>query len=301
MSLASTDWRFFSLKRKRQAVVDALGELEEFRRLGRFLNCGHGAFVESAELPQSSGAGCKKMYRIRAKRCGDAMCPACSRERMRRVCRNLCEFLHARKQRFRFMTLTLCQSDRALPEQIKQIQTAFRKLRVTRVWKSSVKNAVWTMEIKLSRTGRWNVHFHLICSGKWIDQKALARAWDIASGGSYIVDIRAADERAPVELTKYMSKAYDLSVIKNPEKLREFIKGTSGRRLFGVLGKDWRGLRLSASWKNPEDIELDWQYVDLVDAIVKKALAGDPSSCQLVDSLPALQRYCAWLAKQDTS
>ncbi len=288
------DWRFFRCRNQRQAVHEALSELGYSRRLERYDFCGKKSWVESCKSPSSG----KQIFRIRCKRCGDPFCPACSRERMRRVCRNLGSFMQAKRQRFRFVTLTLRQEHRGLVDQINDLQRAFRRLRQSKIWKRSIKNAVWCMEIKLAKSGLWNCHLHLIYCGQWIDQGKLSDAWRAASRGSYIVDVRAADARAPVELTKYMSKSYELGVFKRPERLRELIQATESRKTFGVLGKEWRGLRLSSIWRDPDQIDLPWEYVDTVDHLIDRLKERDRRAAEIIDAIPQLRLYAVWLHRQ---
>lgn len=274
-------WRFRSGKndaRNYLALRAAYRSMNWRRKYDALGECGARASVERSML---SGR-----LRIRCNRCQLSACPACSREKMHNFAANLRYAMQTARHRIRFMTLTMRQSDLPLYKQITRIQAHFRQLRKFKFFRHAVKNLVWTLEIKLGKKGLWNIHFHALWEGRFIRQADLAAAWLQITGDSEIVDVRATNERAPIELTKYISKSHDLAIFKpeNSDKLHEYLLATHRRRTIGVIGRQWRDLRLTTKWKDPpgEEGEETWLFVGNLSDIINMAESGDMESREIL-------------------
>ena len=273
-------WRFQQSEARFSALVKAYRRLGWKRQYQALTDCGSNAYVE-----RGSESG---RLRIRCNKCHLSTCPECSRERQFNLAGNLRVAMKAAKHRIRFMTLTMRQSDRPLFKQITRIQSCFRLLRKQRFFKKAVKNLVWVLEIKLSKKGLWNVHFHALIEGFYIDRGQLSAAWHKITGDSPIVDIRATNERAPVELTKYISKQYDEFMFRpgNEDKLDEFMAATHRRRTIGVIGRQWRDLKLTSVWSDPPDSpEESWLWVGRLQDIMDMAKDGDKDCREMLKYL----------------
>ena len=277
-------WRFLGIEKQANAVLAAYDRMGMRRRHDRLAECGSAAYVECCvEIGK---------YRVRSSKCGDPLCPACSRDKHNRIRSNVSVAI--KNHKVRFVTLTMKQTDRPLSDQINRLHKCFRLLRKRRFFRQSVKNMFWVQEIKLAKTGRWNVHIHFIYAGTFMRQSDLSASWLEITGDSHIVDIRLADQRAAVELSKYISKAYDLRIFQpgNESRLEEFVTCSHRRRMMGVIGKTWREMRLTSVWVDPPDgPELVWSFVSRLDDLIKDYLAGDLESIKILQAaLPRLAK-----------
>lgn len=265
-------WRHYRQPGRFRALMQAYQELHWTKKQDALACCGSEAYVERGTV---SGR-----LRIRCKKCHLSTCPACSREKQANLASNLRYAMTqiTPGQRIRFMTLTMKQSQRPLFQQIKRIQHCFRQLRRRPFFRKAAKQLVWVLEIKLGKKGFWNVHFHALLKGYYIDRGELSAAWMKITGDSPIVDIRSTNERAPVELTKYVSKQYDEAIFHqgNEDKLHEFLTATHRRRTIGVIGREWRDLRLTTRWQDPPDEpEEPFMYIGRLADIIAAGESGD--------------------------
>jgi hypothetical protein len=137
---------------------------------------------------------------IPAERCRLRLCPNCARWRQRRATARLWPAIQACRRRhpedrWVFITLTAEASDAPLKTCVPQFKAWFAKLRRLPLWKTAVRGAVAGYEVTY-RDGRgWHVHVHLLASRQaWIDQAALAHAWQaVTDGAGTVVDIRDRD------------------------------------------------------------------------------------------------------------
>lgn len=264
-------WRHSGWARHRSLLYDALHRCDVTdRRTESFRNCGTGAWVfESATSPGE--------YVIRGDRCHDRFCQPCATERSRVIGHNLSEAIGS--QLFRFVTLTLRSVEPDLSGDLDRLYVGFRRLRRSRLWRDNVTASAAFAEIKwIARTNHWHVHLHLIVMGRYVDKAALSNAWMIATGDSYIVDIRLPRHSANVVryVVKYASKPLDSSYINIPDRLDEAITALKGRRLCLTTGA-WRGLPLTQS---PEPGE--WTPIANLDSLVRRARHGDVDALRII-------------------
>ena len=165
--------------------------------------------------------------------CGDRFCPICSISRMSRVKARINFFVKNNLPQdgagFKHLTLTI-PSRPDLPGMIKFINHSFRKLRNTKLWKSSILGGAYVCEITHSAEG-WHAHLHAIIFGYWIDWYKLRDLWNKCSGGSGVY-IQAIPEKTIVRyLTKYLTKP------QVPEELLPEVNlEIKGYRLFAPFG-----------------------------------------------------------------
>jgi len=133
-----------------------------------------------------------------------------------------------------FLTLTL----KGMPygdvgEQLDRILVLFCKLRRRKIWKAE--KGIYNIEILKRGEKSWYVHLHALIDSKWMDQKALSKAWFDLTGDSYIVDIRrikGGRRKALSEVLKYQTKMWELS-----EDDKIFVEEIfKGRRFVGSFG-----------------------------------------------------------------
>jgi hypothetical protein len=143
--------------------------------------------------------------------------------------------------RTRFLTFTLRCQPLPLAATIKRLLRCFKELRKTEWWKGLVTGGMWFLECKLGKNSQWwHPHLHVLAQGdRWISQQALANEWHKITGDSFIVDIREVKDpqQRAWYVTKYATKPCDATVIRNPERLAEFMTAIKGQRLYQSFGE----------------------------------------------------------------
>lgn len=258
----------------RAKVIEALTKCEiPSHRLERFIHCGGNCTVEVA----SDGS----RHRLRADYCGDRFCDPCQRSRSMKIQESILRAAAGRD--LRFVTLTLEPMHAALSDQIDHLLKSFVRLRETRVWSDNVDAAAYFIEFTRGKSGlQWHVHAHALVSGSYIPQPALKSAWERASLGSYIVDVRqvSSAKRGAAYVAKYAGKGFSQDVLDDPDALQEAILALRGRRMLSMLG-DWR----SIDPENPKEEQVKWTSVGSLDQVVNAAQRGKEWAIGVMKSL----------------
>lgn len=171
-------------------------------------------------------------------RCRDRLCPVCSRIKGLQTTARVQEAVKLLPSK-RFMTLTIKSTEKTLKQASRDATNGFRELRRSKIWKQHVTAGIWTKEIKPgTEEGTWNVHIHMIVSGKYFPQDQLSKAWLTATGDSFVVDIRKVndDEKAASYVTKYISKPGNFNRW-SQEEIVQFATAVKGDRMIGTFGK----------------------------------------------------------------
>jgi hypothetical protein len=238
-----------------------------------FACCGAIYYVmESVEAPGT--------YRLAANACHDRFCLPCATERSRTIAWNLRAYLGA--QPCRFITLTVRSSREPLQELLTKLYSSFQKLRRDPLWAKTQTGGIAFLEVKWSsRTERWHPHLHVIAQGASMQQEALARAWHRCTGDSHIVDIRAVKDPGIVlgYVTKYASKPFDGSMLRNQPRLEEAVVALRSRRLVICFGA-WRRLKVTSK---PDPTK--WKPIGTVNEFTRRALDGDHAAARLLADL----------------
>lgn len=263
----SIDFRHSGWRGTRQRVRRALYATGAGRkRLERFDLCGSRAWImESLDEPG--------VFRISSDTCHDRFCLPCANLRSRTIAANVLDALKGKQARF--ITLTLRAEDQSLVSILRKVVSAFARLRARKLWKQTQHGGCCFLEIKLSRnTGLWNVHYHIISEGKYIEQHLLSRAWHQITGTSFIVDVKYIKDTEKVAryVTKYASKPLDATVTNDLDALTEAIAALKGRRLCSTFGT-WRTISLT---DQPEPGQ--WQALCPFRELLEKVLKDDPEA-----------------------
>lgn len=218
-------------------VLDA-GEFPA-SRFHRFAGCGTAPIIfESADQPGTYKVGCN--------RCHDRFCLPCAQDRARLVLGNLCE--QKPDGPIRFLTLTLKHSADPLREQIDRLYACFLKLRRWKFWRQAVTGGAAFCEVKVSKTdGHWHPHLHVMLQGRFLPQAQVREAWFEITGDSFVVDVRLAkgDVEVARYLTRYVTKGWSNSLLRDADKLRELMLAFVGRKMIMTFG-GWSKLKLLA-------------------------------------------------------
>lgn len=236
-------FRHSSWQPRRRKVWDSLQRCQRSTaRLDRFAECGSGLWIgvssETGDIALQSNC------------CHDRWCVPCQAAKAAVIAEQIELALY--KKVSRFVTLTLRHSPTPLTDQIDRLYDSFTRLRHRAFWKANVLGGVASLEVKLGRDGLWHVHLHLICEGKYLDQRQLSREWHAVTGDSSIVDVRLVRDGAigARYLTKYVTKPASAEVYEAPEKLDEMVLALGGRRLCLTFGS-WRGIKLLGDEEAP--------------------------------------------------
>jgi hypothetical protein len=216
----------------RERIVDAMLATEDpelLRRADKLGRCcqSPNVYVARDKFPSLTLGACR-----------DRFCPFCSSSRAKRVRRRV-RLILERMNAPRFITLTVRDDDRPLAVRLDELHQAFRRLRSSKAWKARVVGGVFVLEITRNvEAGTWHPHLHVLVDGEYFDWKVLRSAWEQASRGATVIDIRAVHDRAKAALylTSYLSKSLDTRRW-TPPVLLDYAKAVRSRRFVGTFGK----------------------------------------------------------------
>lgn len=252
---------------KRQAVAEALRALgTPLPRQERFHQCG-----AACSMLVNVASGERKLV---GSYCRDRFCLPCGTARGLYISENLLKLMG--QAECRHVVLTQKSYGRSLTSCIDSLVASFARLRKEPFWKWRVKGGAAMLELKRGkRSGEWHVHYHVICHGRYLDQKELADVWCKVTGGSRVVWVSSIPDNRKLAsyATKYCAKPLDPSIFENRLDLAECISALHGRRLCNTFG-DWRGTELE---EKPDD-GAGWIEVGPLDAILRLAEQRDPDA-----------------------
>lgn len=218
-------------------------------------------------------------------RCGQRLCPVCAAERAKDTARRVATYVDAMDS-LAMVTLTVASDDRPLADQVDHLIASARRLRQSVAWQAHCAGGVQCLEVTRSpSTGQWHPHLHILCDWRYWAQRSLAAAWQVASRGSSVVDVRRVHSRAAAAryVTKYIAKAADCSAIP-AAAMPEWVTAWHGRRRIQSFG-NCHGIR-TAPPQLPRDQPL--RHVAHLEAVREDALSGGELAARLLRSLADL-------------
>jgi hypothetical protein len=247
-----------------------------------FSNCGAECVLEWCEE--------EKRHRIRGSYCHNRHCEPCMRAKASLLARNLRDKLASNPNgQYRFITLTLRHTKTPLADQIKRLNTCFKKLRASKVWTTTQRGGAAMLEVKWDpETREWHPHLHVVGEGVFLDKRELESAWHKATGDSFVIDIRCITKGKDVAyyVAKYVSKGTNREVWDDPAAAVEWVVAMRGVRSCATFG-NWRGHKLLAQ---PKD-KAEWRPVARLSQVIAKARAGHLQSILLLESLQEALQY----------
>jgi hypothetical protein len=212
-------------------------------RTDSFANCGSDCFVMTNQITRA--------YRCQANYCHDRMCVPCQAKRSALVGAGILRHIRGLDvASLKFVTLTLRHSETGLRDQIDRLFRHAAALRRRKYWHASVTGGIQVLEVKLSKSGLWHPHLHLIVEGR-LEAGLLREEWRAITGDSFIVDVRPVrDDQVIGYLTKYLTKPCSTTIYRCEKSLDEFVKSVKGRRVFNTFGS-WRGADFEAGADDP--------------------------------------------------
>lgn len=211
---------------------------------------------------------------IRAYHCGLRCCPRCREMHAARTHDTLARFLACvPRNRLSMITLTLQSSDQTLTEQLDHLYASFRRLRASPLWKQAKPRGYAVLEMTWSdERQQWHPHLHLLAETAYIPYRQLSLAWQQASRGSTIVDVRRVNRKAIKQmqhyLADYLTKPPTTSILDSLPRLTEWIDGLTHRKVLLRFGKP-----TLAEQQPPTAQPNDWCLVGSLSHIITGAAA----------------------------
>ena len=208
-------------------------------------------------------------------RCKNRLCPRCNSIRSAQLQQNIESHL-SRLNSPRMLTLTLDHSQNPLKEQIKHLYESFKRLRRSKQYKAKITGGVAVCEITHNNaTGEWHPHLHVLVDGEYWKHEAIKNAWEIASQGSTIVDIKMIHDRSKAGryVAKYVAKIGDVDGIP-ASKIPELAVALHGLRMVQTSGT----LYGSTNNEKAEPREQSLEYVAPYGPLVEAANSGSDSA-----------------------
>lgn len=272
------DWRHTCWHRDRRRVYDAMTTcLMPESRLERFAGCGSSAWVLQDKAQPDR-------LRVSANYCHDRWCTPCARTKARIVAGNLRALIGDHPHRF--ITLTLRATSAPLCERVSTLYAAFRRLRRSPLWRRCIRGGAAFCEPCWSQHSQsWHVHLHIIADGQYIPQADLSDTWLVATGDSYIVDVRLirGHDQTVDYVTKYACKPLTSETVRDRDRLQEAMIALRSRRLVLPFGT-WYHTKLTAV-----SDDTDWQALAPLATLLQRADAGDTWAQAIIRQLRGAQ------------
>jgi hypothetical protein len=220
------------------------------------------------------------MVKVVSNACRLRWCPICSNVRYVQIRRAVQDWIQSISQP-KFITLTLLHTARPLADQIASLYRAFRLLRQRNKISRKIRGGVWFFQITRNRkTLDWHPHLHVLVDASFIAKEVLSQEWFLATGNSYIIDIRAIkDPRKVVDyVSRYCARPCRLSDYEEADRL-EIATVLFGKRLCGSFGT---GVKCHLTAGPPEDCAA-WERLGSWRDIVSNRLY-EPVFAQIVKS-----------------
>lgn len=202
----------------------------------RSLSLGERANELEACHSQITYARCKGCSKVRKflNRCDRFYCPECQ-PRLSRERKESIEWWVKRVNQPKHVVLTIRNTDTLGNSDVKEIKSAFTRLRRTRFCRNW-NGGFYSLECTNEGKG-WHLHIHALVDARYIDCRELALEWNKATrGNGNIVKVKDCRNKSYLqEVTKYAVKGCDLAKWK-PMDILSFINAFEGTRQFGVFG-----------------------------------------------------------------
>jgi hypothetical protein len=141
--------------------------------------------------------------------CGNRFCAVCGGPRRRRIQSKLRYVLSNLKclpgESWKLVTLTIPDVP-DLCSGAKLLFAAFRRLRQRRFWLNRIRGGFFVLETT-GRPGRWHLHIHCICIGRYLPVRDLSRHWSRVSPGRIVYVQRIPIYSMIKYVTKYCTKS----------------------------------------------------------------------------------------------
>lgn len=196
--------------------------------------------------------------KVIANACRLRWCPICAEARRMQIKHAVSDWIKTLKKP-KFLTLTVKHADIPLAPQIDRLYKQFRVFRTHKFLKQKVRGGVWFFQVKRSsKTQEWHPHLHVILDSDYIDKIALSTEWNLTTGDSFIVDIRAISDPGKVAdyVSRYAASPCKMSDFSEDDGM-EIATVLHGKRLCGRFGS-----AASCRFKTEKPVDFDrWEKI----------------------------------------
>lgn len=176
--------------------------------------------------------------------CNSRECPHCMKRKRRKYSRKLTNIV-SQYENPRFLTISFKNEENLTSETLRRITKQFSKFREKlRKNKFKLHSYVGSLEIKYSPTTKWNIHFHLIYDGGYIDVfKARKYLEKVTKGKSFYVYMKGRNKygnkvmnikKSVQYICKYLSKDYGKNMPTTFQS--DYLKETKNTRFIRTYG-----------------------------------------------------------------
>lgn len=226
-------------------------------------------------------------------KCHSRLCPFCGRGRAAEVADAILLIVDD-MQHPKHVTLTYRSRTDTLRQQVRDMRTAFSKLRRHPEWRRRVKGGVYTIETtRNAQTGLWHPHLHLLIDSDYFPQPLLARLWsEVMEGGENVWIRQVTNSRnAAWEISKYVGKPPPAETWPMSATVA-YADAVHGTRMLQTFGTS-HGKRLPDENPAPA-VKPDSKYISLP-ALAYLANRGEPVAMDLAalcwSAFPRLRSY----------
>ena len=212
-----------------ERLYKILDERDLKKRIGQFRQCRSNAWFVRHKTTHE--------VRVASSRCNLRWCPLCIKTKRFIMQASIIPWVKA-AQKPKFITLTLKHSKEPLPAQIDRLYKSFKLLRGRKLWKDRIKGGLWFFQVKWSaKSDSWHPHLHVICEGRYVNNRNLQSTWLDITGDSMVVDIRAVkDPKKTAEyVSRYATAPANMDDLSDAEAVEVF-DAMAGRRVCGTFG-----------------------------------------------------------------
>jgi len=199
-----------------------------------------------------------KQVRIHASACRLRWCPLCMKTKRMIIVQECKKWIHGINKP-KFLTFTLKHRDEPLRDTIKDLYKFFRNVRRTKWFKKNVRGGVWFFQITKSKNDDlWHPHIHCLVDSNFLPKAELSELWELITGDSKIVDIRAIkDNQKTAEYVARYAAAPCRLLGFGVDDAIEIVQTMFGKRICGTWGT---GKTMSFRITKPDDWE-DWETI----------------------------------------
>ena len=226
------DWRLTGWEAEWSAAIDLYARTDlhaDTARAKQLIQCRTLAYFywnrESAKVRVISNA------------CRLRWCPMCSQARYNTIRHAVSNWLKGIRSP-KFFTVTMRNCNTPLHEQIDRLYKAFKDLRRHKGLKSRIRGGVWFFQVKRGKnSGQWHPHLHILLDSDYIPKRELSLEWFMATGNSFIIDIRKVEDPEKVSdyVSRYCARPARLSDFSQPDQ-EALYETLHGKRLCGTFG-----------------------------------------------------------------
>ena len=233
-------------------IYHTIDAIERSTRTDRYDSCRDYAFFVRHKI---SGE-----VRVQASACKLRWCPLCIRTKRFFLTRNVAAWTSKLKKP-KLLTFTLKHKDVDLKERIIDLYRFFRNVRRTKWFKKNVRGGLWFFQVTKSKTdGLWHPHIHCLVDSNFLPKEKLSELWELVTGDSRIVDIRAVKDvqKTADYVARYIAAPCRLSDFSVDDAI-EIVQTLNGRRICGTWGT---GRDCSLKVTKPDDW-FEWEKIGL--------------------------------------